>query len=84
ITNISDYILFILKEDSLNNDIQTKIDEVQEAIEAINVSLELAVNDNAAEVENLHTKLTELGILLTVDASSTLSIIITSTDNDGD
>ncbi|MEM8847258.1 MAG: imelysin family protein, partial [Bacteroidota bacterium] len=84
ITNISDYILFILKEDSLNNDIQTKIDEVQEAIEAINVSLELAVNDNAAEVENLHTKLTELGILLTVDARSTLSIIITSTDNDGD
>ncbi|MEM9078109.1 MAG: imelysin family protein [Bacteroidota bacterium] len=84
ITNVSDYIFFILQENSLNDDLQAKIDEVQAAIDAITISLELAVTDNTAEVENLHTKLTELGILLTVDARSVLSIIITSTDNDGD
>ena len=84
IANISDYIFFVLQENSLNNDIQTKINEVKEAIAVINVPLEEAVINNSSQVENLHTKLTELGILLTVDARSALSVIITSTDNDGD
>lgn len=84
ITTISDYIFFVLQENSLNNDIQSKIDEVQEAITAIAVPLEEAVTTNPTAVETLHTKLTELGILLTVDARSALSVIITNTDNDGD
>ncbi|MEO0573484.1 MAG: imelysin family protein [Bacteroidota bacterium] len=84
ITNISDYIFFVLQEDSLNDDLQTKIDEVQEAIAAITVPLEEAVTADPTAVENLHTKMTELGILFTVDVRSVLSIIITATDNDGD
>ena len=83
-TNIADYIFFISKDDGLSNDIQIAVNEVKEAIDAIPVPLSEAVDGNAAEVENLHTKLTNLGVLISVDARSILSIIITSTDNDGD
>lgn len=84
ITNISHYIGSITGDDVLNNDIQTAIDAVKIAITAIPVSLEEAVSTNPTEVETLHTKLTELNVLLAVDVRSILSIIVTSTDNDGD
>ena len=47
----------------------------------------LALTQNSIEVievENLHAKLTALNIWMGVDARSILSVIITSTDNDGD
>lgn len=83
-TNISDYIFSITNTNDLNNDIQTAIDDVKVAINAIPVSLEEAVVTNPAEVETLHNKLANLNVLLAVDVRSILSIIITSTDNDGD
>lgn len=83
-TNISDYIFFILDDNGLNTDIATKINEVKLAIEAIPVPLEEAVDSNPTEVATLHAKLAELGVLISVDVRSVLSIIITSTDNDGD
>ena len=83
-TNISDYLFFILKDNSLSDDIQVKINEVQAAISTIDVPLVNAVISNSDQVENLHTKLTELLVLLSVDTRSALSVIITATDNDGD
>ncbi|WP_168796364.1 hypothetical protein [Flagellimonas onchidii] len=43
-----------------------------------------AVIDNPTEVAALHTSLTRLSVLISTDARSMLSIIVTSTDNDGD
>ncbi len=83
-TNVSDYIFFVIKNNDLNDDLQTKINEVKAAITAIPVPLEEAVESNPTEVMALHDRLNELGILISVDVRSVLSIIITSTDNDGD
>jgi len=83
-TNISDYIFFTLKDNSLNEDIQSKINEIQATISIIDAPLTEAVINNQTQVENLHTQLTELRILFTVDVRSTLSLIVTATDNDGD
>ncbi|MEM9867205.1 MAG: hypothetical protein AAF765_05930, partial [Bacteroidota bacterium] len=62
----------------------TAIEETKQAIAAIPVPLDEAVDAYPAEVENLHAKLTALNIWMGVDARSILSVIITSTDNDGD
>jgi len=84
ITNISDYITFIAKDDVLITELQDLINQIKQDIAAIPVPLNEALISNATEVENLHTHLGDLNILLTVDLRSTLSIIITATDNDGD
>lgn len=81
---ISDYVFAIIKNDELNNAIESKIGEVQTAIDAIPVPLFEAITTHHAQVQILHQKLDELGILFSVDVRSILSIIITSTDNDGD
>lgn len=82
--DISDYVFLIIRNDELNTAIQTKINEIYAAIDAIPVSLFEAITTNPNEVGVLHEKLEELGILFSVDVRSVLSIIITSTDNDGD
>ncbi|WP_299437452.1 imelysin family protein [uncultured Aquimarina sp.] len=81
---ISDYVFSVIKNNELNNAIKNKIDEIYESIDGIPVSLFEAITTNPNEVEVLHKKLDELGILFSVDVRSVLSIIITSTDNDGD
>lgn len=82
--NISEYISSLAEDETTNQRIKTAIDEIKSAIAAIPVPLEEAVDAYPTEVENLHLKLTALNIWMGVDARSTLSIIITSTDNDGD
>lgn len=81
---ISDYVSHIADNEILNTAIQTKINEVKAAINAIQVPLFDAISSNPNAVANLHQKLNELGILFGVDVRSILSITITSTDNDGD
>lgn len=82
--NISTYIETIAEDDAVNKLIKAAIDDIKAAIDAIPVPLEQAVDEYPEEVENLHTKITALNIWMAVDARSVLSIIITSTDNDGD
>lgn len=81
---ISDYVSHVADNEILNTAIQTKINEVKIAIDAIQVPLFDAIASNPTEVAILHEKLNELGILFSVDVRSILSITITSTDNDGD
>ena len=81
---ISDYVFSVIRNNELNDQMQSKINEVYEAIDTIPVSLFQAITDNPNEVAVLHQKLEELGILFSVDVRSILSIIITTTDNDGD
>ena len=82
--NISQYISSLAEDDVTNERIKTAIKEIKEAITAIPIPLEEAVDAYPSEVENLHLKLTALNIWMGVDARSILSVIITSTDNDGD
>ena len=81
---ISDYVFSVIRNDELNNAIKNKIDEVYNSINAIPGPLFQSIIENPNEVADLHKKLEELGILFSVDVRSVLSIIITSTDNDGD
>ncbi|WP_420572757.1 imelysin family protein [Kordia sp.] len=81
---ISDYVSHVADNEVLNTAVQTKINEVNVAIDAIQAPLFDAITSNPNAVANLHQKLNELGILFSVDVRSVLSITITSTDNDGD
>ncbi|WP_435654156.1 imelysin family protein [Cellulophaga baltica] len=81
---LDDYVLSISKNATLNTTIQAKFTEIYAAIDAIPVPLDEAVTSNHTEVEILHTKLNELQVLFAVDVQSILSIIITTTDTDGD
>ncbi|MEM8929433.1 MAG: imelysin family protein [Bacteroidota bacterium] len=82
--NISQYLSSVSEDELTNQRIKTAIDEIKDAIKAIPVPLQEAVDTYPEEVENLHLKLTALNIWMGVDARSMLSVIITSTDNDGD
>ncbi|WP_289045614.1 imelysin family protein [uncultured Olleya sp.] len=81
---IDDYVYHIIKNNDLNQAVENKIEDVQNAIDAIPVPLFDAINSHPDLVAHLHTELDALGILFSVDVRSILSIIITSTDNDGD
>ncbi|MEM9000620.1 MAG: imelysin family protein [Bacteroidota bacterium] len=82
--NISQYITSLAEDELINERIKKAVKEIKEAIAAIPVPLEEAVETHPAAVENLHVKLTALNIWMGVDARSILSVILTSTDNDGD
>ncbi|MEM9142225.1 MAG: imelysin family protein, partial [Bacteroidota bacterium] len=82
--NISEYISSIAEDELTNNRIKTAIQETKAAIADIPVPLEEAVDSHPEKVKTLHEKLTALNIWMGVDARSILSIILTSTDNDGD
>jgi predicted lipoprotein len=81
---VDDYVLFIRKNEDLNLLIQEKISDVKIAIEAFPVPFFDAITSHYSLVENLHGALEELLVLFATDLRSTLSIVITSTDNDGD
>ncbi|NQY05248.1 MAG: imelysin family protein [Flavobacteriaceae bacterium] len=83
-SNISQYISSISKDNLINDRISKSIIEINQAIEAIPVPLEEAVISHPKEVEMLHSKLTALNVWIAVDARNILSVIITSTDTDGD
>lgn len=81
---INDYVESITGTNTLNNTIADAIQSTQNAIDAIPVPLFNAITSHPNEVAVLHEELERLGVLFSVDVRSVLSIIITSTDNDGD
>lgn len=85
ITSISDYIKSVTKNNELNTAILTKINDIKNIItNDIKTPLKDAVSDDKENVKKLYNSLKELLVLLHNDVRSTLSIIITGTDNDGD
>ena len=81
---ISDYVFSITEDNILNNAIQSKLTEIYTAIDEIPGSLHDSVSTARDSVEILHTRLEELRVLFAVDVRSILSIVITTTDVDGD
>ncbi|WP_179338395.1 imelysin family protein [Winogradskyella ludwigii] len=81
---LDDYVFSITNTTDLNDAIQNKINEIYAALNAITTPLSEAVVQNHSQVEDLHSKLEDLRILFAVDVRSILSIVITTTDTDGD
>ncbi len=81
---IDDYVFFLSQSQTLNEMTTAKIDAVITAINAISLPLDRAITEDRTGVQDLHTALENLRIFFAVDLRSRLSIIITSTDNDGD
>ena len=81
---ISDYVYSVAQNDSINNSIKNKIEEVIHTIDAVPNNLFKAIENNDASLKELHKKLAELKVFFGTDVQSILSITITSTDNDGD
>lgn len=84
IVSIGDKIEFVTKNKELNNKLQQQFANVFSAIDNINNPLKIAISDEKDAVKKLHEELKRLEILFTVDVKSTLSLIITGTDGDGD
>lgn len=84
IISITDKIEFVTKNDKLNNKLEVQFTNVLKAIDAINTPLKNAVYNEKEAVKKLFEELKKLEVLFTVDVSSTLSLIITGTDGDGD
>lgn len=82
--DFSDNIKFITKNDELNTKLKTSIINSINSLEKINTPLYEAVETEKEVIKNAYEALKSLDILLGVDVKSTLSIIITATDNDGD
>lgn len=81
---IDDYVFSITNNSILNNSVQNKLNDIKTAINAIPVPLYNAISTHPTEVEALYNEIEALEILFSVDVRSILSIIITTTDNDGD
>ena len=82
--NISQYIASLGADETTNQRIQTALGEIKESIAGISVPLKEAVDSHPEKVKKLYEDITALNIWMGVDARSTLSIILTSTDYDGD
>lgn len=67
----------------LSDVIRNKFQEVQSKIANIS-NLEYAIQNDFPKVQELHTSLKQLIVLLKVDMMSNLGLLITYTDNDGD
>ncbi len=67
----------------LSDVIKNKFNEVQSKIANIQ-NLENAIQNDFQKVQELHTSLKQLVVLLKVDMMSNLGLLVTYTDNDGD
>lgn len=81
---ISDLVKAIHTDNSINNDILNTLNQIDHTLANFQFSLSESIVQNDPEIETLHKQLETLSILLSVDLRSILSVIITSTDNDGD
>lgn len=84
IISIADKIEFITKNKTLNTSLQNQFDKINQAISTIENPLFNAINNDKEDIRTLYNELKKLEILFTTDVSSTLSLIVTGTDGDGD
>ncbi|EZH72228.1 hypothetical protein ATO12_25170 [Aquimarina atlantica] len=81
---ISDNVEFITKNSTINDRIKAQFTLIHTAINKITMPLHLAIDQQKQAVEEVYNEIKTLVVLLNNDVGSTLSIIITPTDNDGD
>jgi predicted lipoprotein len=81
---LSDNISAVTGDEVLNNILKTKFNTAINSLKNLNGSLAQAITNSPDDVRIIHEQLQEIIVLLAIDVRSALSIIITSTDNDGD
>lgn len=82
---LDSYVSNITGNNSLNNRIQNKFNDLENTFTSLNnTSLKAAITNNNNMVTTLYNQLKELIVLIKVDVASTLSVTVTFTDNDGD
>ena len=69
---------------NLNDVILSQFEEINLSIDAINTDLETAIQTNPNEVEEVYNKMQQMIVYLKVDLASSLGILISYQDNDGD
>ncbi|WP_438712152.1 imelysin family protein [Aquimarina muelleri] len=81
---ISDNVAFITKNSEINDRIKTQFENIYSALNQITIPLHKAIDEQKEPVEEAYNSIKQLVMLLNNEVGSTLSIIITPTDNDGD
>ncbi len=81
---LSDKIASITKDDKLSNDLKSQLSATKSSLNAISNPLFDAITTNHDQVTAAYNEYKKLIVLLGNDVRSTLSIIITTTDTDGD
>jgi predicted lipoprotein len=82
---LSDKISSITGNEELNDLLRLKFDSTINLLNNFEGSLKNAItNGNISDLEIIHEQLNEIITLLVIDVRSTLSIVITPCDNDGD
>lgn len=84
VTTIGDKILFIKRDNELNDKLKNQFKKIYRAIDDIKLSLKKTINSDKESVKKLHSELKSLEILFILDIRSTFSLIVTGTDGDGD
>lgn len=86
-SGLDEYLSFVganYNGSPLNGVIQTRLAEAKTALDNMPNDLGDAVVNNASPVDNAYQKLVQLLVLLKTDLPSSLGILITYQDNDGD
>ncbi len=81
---LDEQIKSITKSDDINTRVQIQFDKIYTALNAIQLPLYLAIDQEKPAIATLYNEIRGLVLLLNNEVSSTLSIILTPTDNDGD
>ncbi|WP_428740905.1 imelysin family protein [Tenacibaculum sp.] len=82
---LDDYVFSITNTQELNNRIEAQFETLNTILLKLKTtSLKEALVNEKEEVTNLYNAVRDLLVLLKSDVASTLSVIITVTDNDGD
>ncbi len=81
---LSNNVQGITGNEEINTKVRNQFESIYTALSAINQPLYLAIDVEKPAVSDAYNRIKELVILLNNEVGSTLSIIVTPTDNDGD
>ncbi len=82
--NIADFVYSKTKETTLSDEFKSKLNTCRAKVNAIDGTFYSAINEEKDAMENLHDAIEALRLFTAVALKWELSVVITSTDNDGD
>ncbi|MEM7382136.1 MAG: imelysin family protein, partial [Bacteroidota bacterium] len=81
---LEEFVTQVLDNADLNERIEIAFQDAIDAAEAIDTTLEEAMQNNVAGIDALRDAVTEVIVLFKTDLSSAANIVVTFNDNDGD
>ncbi|WP_422091824.1 imelysin family protein [Tenacibaculum ovolyticum] len=83
-TNFATMVNAINTSEEISNKIAAKFSDIEQEVTTLNNTLFEAISTNPESVRSVYNNLRDLSILFSVDITSTLSVTVLPTDNDGD